>query len=86
MKSNEGQRARIKARLEKGGVVPSVILHREGSGKPEGFCGSFSKRISEIRQELLPTGKDIVCTSKMVDGQRRTAYEIVDVPLALIDA
>ena len=86
MKSFPGQRQRILERLLQGGRVPMPELSRIGSGNPAGWCNSFTRRISEIRSELLPSGKDVVCHKTYCEGRTETAYEIVDVPLHLVEA
>ncbi|MDE2105162.1 MAG: hypothetical protein KGL39_48490 [Patescibacteria group bacterium] len=48
-------------------------LSRIGSGKPDGFCGSFTRRISDLRE----AGHNIVMTMEQIDGQRHTFYELV---------
>ena len=29
--------------------IPAIALHRHGSGKENGWCSSFSRRISDLR-------------------------------------
>ena len=51
--------------------IPSVELHRIGSGKELGYLGSFSRRISDCRK----LGMGIELTSdRKVEGQRHTFY------------
>lgn len=55
-------------------MVEAVLLHRIGSGKDGGYCGSLSRRISDIRKRgyTLVKSKDAT-----VDGQRQTGYTLV---------
>lgn len=69
----ESQAARILARLKQGGRVPMVELSRIGSGKPDGWVASFSKRISELRA----SGATIICHEERHDGTRHTFYELI---------
>ena len=69
-----GQTKRILAVLleHKGREVPSVDLHRAGSGKDNGFCGSFSRRISDIREMCYA----VDCRKETVAGQLHTFYTL----------
>lgn len=54
--------------------VPATELHRIGSGKDNGYLGSLSRRISDLRQ----TGWVVVKSrDTWVDGQRQTAYRLI---------
>lgn len=74
--NNIGQRQRIYDRLLLGGKVSGAELSRIGSGKPDGWCASFSRRISEIREQLTSLNKTVVCHKSTVNGQIHTEYEI----------
>lgn len=56
--TRQSQAQRNRARLEQslGSEVPAIELHRASSESPMGFCASLSKRVHEIRQELLNEG------------------------------
>lgn len=54
--------------------IPAVELHRIGSGKPNGFLASFSRRISDLRSQNLNIVKSV---DKIVDGIRHTSYRYV---------
>lgn len=77
MKQFEGQRQRIFDALKSGNEIAAVELHRIGSGKENGWCASFSRRISEIRAQLKLESKDVVCRKEIHDGQLQTFYKIV---------
>ena len=72
MNTTHGQRQRILERLLQGGRVPMPELHRIGSGRPDGFCASLTRRLSEIRSQ----GYAVTCYKQVVDGQTRTEYEL----------
>ena len=75
----EGQTKRILKHLlaHANEEVPSVMLHRIGSGKEHGYCASLSRRISDIRD----LGYDLkMCREETVNGQRRTFYRLTIVP------
>lgn len=74
-----GQRERIYKRLLIGGKVSGAELSRIGSGKDNGWCASFSRRISEIREQLQRAGKTVTCYKTTVAGQLQTEYEITDI-------
>lgn len=70
-----------------GEEVSAVKLHRIGSGKENGFCGSFSKRIWEAREEAHAQGGAIVLTkdefvNTVDDYQRQTGYTYFKDPVA----
>lgn len=70
-----GQAKRILAHLLENPdkEIPAVTLNRIGSGKENGWCASFTRRISDIRK----LGYNVVkCYDFMVDGQRHTGYKI----------
>lgn len=72
--SYRSQKSRIKQRLLHGDEVPSIELHRIGSGKEHGFCASLTRRISEIRDE----GYNVICRKKInAEGQVHTFYTLV---------
>ena len=54
--------------------ISAINLHREGSGKPNGFLASFSRRISDLRAQGMNIVKSV---DKIVSGQRQTAYRYV---------
>lgn len=56
--------------------VDMPTLTRIGSGKPTGFCGSFSRRISDIREAIENQGQTVTKTEQTVDGQRQTFYAL----------
>ena len=59
----------------KGREVASVDLHRAGSGKENGYCASFSRRISDIRA----LGYHVQCRKEMQpDGQMHTFYTLTE--------
>jgi len=72
---HDGQTQRILQRLLHGDEVSAVELHRLGSGKEGGWCGSFSRRISDIRK----LGYSVTCRSEMAEGQRHTFYTLKEV-------
>ena len=54
--------------------VPSVDLQRVGSGKENGWCASFTRRISDIRK----LGYNVIKSKEeSVNGQRHTFYKII---------
>lgn len=54
--------------------IPATKLHRIGSGKPRGYLGSLSRRISDLRS----MGLDVVKSRDVrVNGQRHTAYRLI---------
>ena len=75
--TTHGQRQRILDHLLVSGEVPAVVLHRIGSGKENGWCSSFSRRISEIREQ----GFDVRCRKEtQPNGQMHTFYTLVKQP------
>mgnify|MGYP003347780036 CR=1 FL=1 len=54
--------------------IPAPELHRAASGKQQGYCGSLSRRISDLRM----TGMNIEKTrDEYVGTERHTAYTYV---------
>lgn len=51
------------------------MLHVEASGKPNGYCGSLSRRISDLRKLGLDVRKSRDERDKA--GQRYTWYRLV---------
>jgi hypothetical protein len=47
-------------------------LSRAGSGKPDGFCASFTRRISDLRDD----GHVILMTMQICGNVRHTFYEL----------
>ena len=58
----------------KGKEVPSVDLHRAASPTGNGWCGSLSRRISDIR-EMSHT---VICRKENVGGQVHTFYTLCE--------
>ena len=58
----------------KGREVPSVDLHRAGSPSGNGFCGSLSRRISDIRE----LGYTVDCRKEQVGQQIHTFYTLTE--------
>jgi hypothetical protein len=54
--------------------VPSIELHRAGSGKELGFCASLSRRISDIRARGYTV---ILSRDERENGQRWTCYRLI---------
>ena len=51
--------------------IPAVLLHKVGSTKLNGWCSSFTRRISDCRK----LGMDVKVTRDVtVEGQRFTYY------------
>jgi hypothetical protein len=75
-KTHDGQTSRILQGLveAKGSEIGGMELSRIGSGKPQGWTASFSRRISDIRK----LGYDVVCRSETADGIRHTFYRIAN--------
>lgn len=55
------------------GWVPAPVLHRAASPNGEGYCGSLSRRISDLRK----AGYMIVCRDEWVGTQRHTWYQML---------
>lgn len=74
MNSKQGQSARIRQYLfdHWGEEIPAVVLHRIGSGKPNGWCASLSRRISDLRDGCY----DVRCRREVVNGQHQTYYTL----------
>lgn len=54
--------------------ISALDLHRAGSGKPDGFLASISRRISDLRQQ----GKNIVLSKReTVGGRVHTWYKLI---------
>lgn len=53
--------------------VAATTLHEAGSGKPFGWCGSLSRRISDLRE----LGMNIVMRDEYAGRQRHTFYTYV---------
>lgn len=54
-----------------GEEIPAVTLHQIGSNKPNGFCASLSRRISDIRD----AGYEVYCRREtQPDGVVHTYY------------
>lgn len=55
--------------------ITAVMLHNYASGKPNGYCGSLSRRISDLRK----LGLDVRLSRDERDeaGQRHTWYRLV---------
>ena len=78
MKTN-GQTKRIYEHLLNniGKDVPSVDLHRIGSGKEFGWCGSLSRRISDCRKIASESGMILIKSKDVyINGQRYTWYRL----------
>jgi hypothetical protein len=76
MKSSSTQQGEriLKALQESNGqFIPMPELSRIGSGKPDGWVASFTKRISELRAK----GHPIELMDERVNGQRQTKYRYV---------
>ena len=58
----------------KGREVPSVDLHRAASPSGNGFCGSLSRRISDIRE----LGYTVDCRKEQVGQQIHTFYTLTE--------
>jgi hypothetical protein len=67
------QANRILERLKQGGRVPMPELSRCGAANPDGWCNSFTRRISELRER----GHTIICHDTVVNKQRHTSYELI---------
>jgi len=52
--------------------IAMPVLNEIGSGKPGGYCGSFTRRISDLRE----LGYYIVMTEEYAGTQRHTFYEL----------
>lgn len=55
------------------GWVPAPVLHRAASPNGEGYCGSLSRRISDLRK----LGCVIVCRDEWIGQQRHTFYQML---------
>jgi hypothetical protein len=73
-----GQTSRIlKALLDaEGQEVSAVVLHRIGSGTHLGWCGSLSRRISDIRA----LGHAVAMRDEWREGRRWTYYTLTPKP------
>lgn len=57
----------------RGQEVSSVVLHRVGSGKPDGWLNSLTRRISDVRSY----GYQVVCRKEQVGTQVFSYYTLV---------
>ena len=74
---SHGQRQRILSRLLSGDEVSAAELSRIGSGSDKGWCASFSRRISEIRDQ----GYGVTCRKEFQpDGSLHTFYKLTSCP------
>ena len=70
--SSQAQRI-LDALIEaQGRFVPMAELSRRGSGKPNGWTASFSRRTFELRQAGYP----IQMREEYVGGERNTFYAL----------
>jgi hypothetical protein len=51
--------------------IPAPVLHNAAAVKPYGYCGSLSRRISDLRE----SGMDIVMSDEYEGRERHTFYE-----------
>lgn len=72
---NQSHRILSKLKSAHGRFVPMPTLSRIGSGKRNGWCASFTKRVSELRND----GHVIQVRDEYKRGQRHTAYALVNI-------
>ena len=81
MKSTNSQTQRIFDCLiaSPGVEISSVHLHRVGSGNPNGWVNSLSRRISDCRVRLESLGQCIPAPRKEIqpDGSIHTFYKVM---------
>lgn len=71
-KSKQGERM-LQALQASAMPLSAAALSRIGSGKPDGWTASFTKRISELRSRGFEVRKVV---DLRVDGQRHTSYQL----------
>jgi len=71
----------LDALLAADGPIDMPTLSRLGSGKSTGFCGSFTRRVSDLREALAASGKTVIRTEEFRDGFRHTFYQIAPIGL-----
>jgi len=75
-KSKQTERILELLQSKRGKEVPMPIMSTVGSGNPNGWCASFSRRISDAR-ELIESGEQIVCRREIAaDGSHHTFYTL----------